>query len=96
MLLFSLRGALFNGFSIFLWRFSRVFFKNLGKILHVHNAAMQGNSLHLQACGCQKMRRVLHSLFSDVFRNGFVGFFFKDRSKVALAHPLRSGNIGKR
>ena len=40
-----------RGFTVFLWRFTGLFFKDLGKVLHVHNSTMQGDCLDLQMSG---------------------------------------------
>lgn len=73
-------GSLFeaNRFAIFLRSLPSVLFKDFGKVLHIHNPAVQSNRLHLQMGCIQEMHCILDPFFSNIFGHGFPGFFFKD------------------
>ena len=69
-------------FSEFLGCLPAVFFKHFCKIIHIVNAAMLCDGLHLQFCGAQQKGGVLHTLLRNEFRQGFPRLLFKQGRKI--------------
>ena len=72
-------------------RDSQLLFEYPGKVLHVHNAAMQGNRLDLQFGCVEQIGRVFHAPPTDVFGYRLTGFFFENGGKITEADALTGG-----
>ena len=92
---FSLLLFIFGVFSVFLWSYSRVFFKDFGEILRVDNSAVKGDGLYLKMRGLEQMRCVLHSSFRNIIRQVFFTFLFEYGGKIARAYLHSRGDGGK-
>jgi len=58
-------------------RFMGILFKYFRKIVHICNAAVLCNCLHLQLGRAKQTARLLHAAVIDIIRNGLTGFLFK-------------------
>ena len=76
---------LFAGLPVFLGSLTRVLFEDLGKIMHIHNAAVLGNGLDLQPGVSQKMLCVVDPTAVDKVCDGLSRFLFEQRRQIAAA-----------
>lgn len=68
-----------------------IFFKELGKIIGVRDAAMLGNGLDLQGAALQKMPGGLHALLKYPLGHGLARFLVEKSGKIAGGNILLPG-----
>ena len=72
------------GFPVLPGRHSSDAFKNLGKVVHIPNAAVLGNCLDSQAGSLQQMPGMADTAVGNIICEGLLGFFFEDSGKVTV------------
>ena len=70
--------------------------EQLGKVLYIHDAAVQGNGLDLQIGGIEQVDGIFDAPRPYVFRERFTCFFFEYGAKISQANPLTGGQAAWR
>ena len=82
-------GPFLDRLPIFLGAHARIIFKDLGKILYVHDPAMERHGLDLQTGSRQQMGGMADPLVPNVLGDGFSRFLLKKGAKIAGAYVMR-------